>query len=171
MLSQGLKVQGVVMNFIDLFSTQTKKTICTYRIFNAAMENIKEPVTSAQAQIDKSHYRTVVKIDNHSLISDEPLTIGGTDAGPSPQGLLLASLGSCTAITLRMYIDRKMWAVDNITVNLTLFELDSTTLIERQLSFEGELSDEQKKRLIQIADACPIHKMLIGNIAIETGLV
>jgi putative redox protein len=70
-----------------------------------------------------------------------------------------------------MYIDRKMWAVDNIIVNLDLFEFDNTTSIERQLSFEGVLSDEQKKRLIQIADACPIHKMLIGKIAIETGLV
>jgi putative redox protein len=134
------------------------------------MENIKEAVTSVQAQIDRSHYRTVVKIDNHTLISDEPVTVGGMNEGPHPQGLLLASLGSCTAITLRMYIDRKMWVVDDITVNLQLFEVDGVTLIEKQLSFKGELSDEQKKRLVQIADACPIHKILTGKISIETAL-
>ncbi|MDB5141523.1 MAG: OsmC family peroxiredoxin [Mucilaginibacter sp.] len=135
------------------------------------MENINEPVASVQALIDRAHYRTVIKTDNHTFISDEPLSIGGADAGPSPQELLLASLGSCTAITLRMYIDRKMWVVDNIAVNLQLFEVDGATLIERQLSFEGELSEEQKKRLVQIADACPIHKMLTGKIIIETGLM
>jgi putative redox protein len=135
------------------------------------MENINEPVASVQAQIDRSHYRTLIKTDNHTFIADEPLAIGGADVGPSPQELLLASLGSCTAITLRMYIDRKMWVVDNIAVNLELFEVGGATLIERQLSFEGELSEEQKKRLVQIADACPIHKMLTGKISTETGLM
>ena len=134
------------------------------------MENLKEPVASVSAQIDRAHYRTLIKTDNHSFISDEPLTIGGADSGPSPQELLLGSLGSCTAITLRMYIDHKMWVVEHIRIKLDLFEVDGATLIERQLSFEGELSDEQKKRLVQIADACPIHKMLTGKIIIETGL-
>jgi putative redox protein len=134
------------------------------------MENLKEPVASVLAQIDRAHYRTLIKTDNHSFISDEPLTIGGADSGPSPQELLLASLGSCTAITLRMYIDRKMWIVENIKVNVELFEVDGATSIKRQLSFEGELSEEQRNRLVQIADACPIHKMLTGKIIIETGL-
>jgi putative redox protein len=134
------------------------------------MENIKEPIISVQAQIDRSHYSTVIKIDNHILISDEPVTAGGINEGPHPRGLFLASLGSCTAITLRMYIDRKMWVVDEVTVNLQLFEVDGVTLIETQLNFKGELSDEQKKRLVQIADACPIHKMLTGKISIETTL-
>jgi putative redox protein len=134
------------------------------------MENLKEPVARVLAQIDRANYRTLVKTDNHAFIADEPLTIGGTESGPSPQELLLASLGSCTAITLRMYIDRKMWIVENINVNVELFEIEGATLIERQLSFEGELSQEQKMRLVQIADACPIHKMLTGKIIIETGL-
>jgi putative redox protein len=142
----------------------------TCRIFNADMENIKQPVAAAQAQIDRSHYKTIVKTDKHTFVSDEPLTIGGTDSGPSPQELLLASLGSCTAITLRMYIDRKMWIVETITVNMELFEVDGATLIERKLSFEGEISSEQEKRLIQIADSCPIHKMLTGKIIIQTAL-
>lgn len=134
------------------------------------MENAKEPVASAQTQIGRSHFSTVVKIDNHIFTSDEPIAVGGMNEGPNPQGLLLASLGSCTAITLRMYIDRKMWVVDDITVDLQLFEVDGTTVIEKQLDFEGELSEEQKKRLVQIADACPIHRMLTGKITIDTSL-
>jgi putative redox protein len=140
------------------------------RIFNTDMENIKEPIAAIKAKINQSHYQTVIEIDHHVFISDEPIKAGGKDEGPNPQGLLLASLGSCTAITLRMYIDRKMWVVDDITVNLELFKIDGTTLIEMQLNFTGELTDEQKKRLVQIADACPIHKMLTGKIIIETGL-
>ena len=87
-----------------------------------------------------------------------------------PQGLLLASLGSCTAITLRMYVDRKIWPVDEITVNLELYKTETGTLIKRLLNFKGEISAIQKDRLIQIANACPIHKILIGNIDIETVL-
>jgi len=134
------------------------------------MDIIKDSLLTAQATIDRSHYQTIVKVDNHIIISDEPIAIGGMEKGASPQGLLLASLGSCTAITLRMYIDRKMWAVDEITVDLELFNVPGGTLIERQLNFKGELNDDQKKRLVQIADACPIHKMLTGNIKIETAL-
>lgn len=134
------------------------------------MENNREPVTSVHTQIDRSHFRTVVKIDNHTLISDEPVAVGGMNEGPDPKGLFLASLGSCTAITLRMYIDRKMWVVDTITIDLQLLQIDGVTSIETQLNFKGELSDEQKKSLVQIADACPVHKMLSGKISIETSL-
>jgi len=134
------------------------------------MENKKEPVSTIQAQIDRSHYRTVITTNKHSLITDEPLAAGGTDTAPSPLELLLSSLGGCTAITLRMYIDRKMWVVDNIIVNVDLFEIDGAKLIELQLSFKGELSDEQRQRLVQIANACPIHKMLSGKTVIQTNL-
>jgi putative redox protein len=134
------------------------------------MENLKEPISTIQAQIDRSHYSTTVKMATHTLVTDEPLKAGGADAGPSPQELLLASLGSCTAITLRMYIDRKMWVVEKITVNVELFEIDGVKLIELHAGFEGELSDEQNKRLLQIAEACPIHKMLTGNTVIKTRL-
>lgn len=134
------------------------------------MDTIKDSLLTAQATIDRSHYQTIVKVDNHIIISDEPIAIGGMEKGTSPQGLLLASLGSCTAITLRMYIDRKMWAVDEITVDLELFNVGGGTLIERQLNFKGELNDDQRKRLVQIANACPIHKILTGSIKIETAL-
>lgn len=134
------------------------------------METSKESVASVAAKIEKTHYQTIIKIDNHTLIADEPVTIGGMDTGPTPDGLLLASLGSCTAITLRMYINRKMWAVEHITVNLELFRTEGITLIERRLSFDGELSPEQKVRLVKIADACPIHKLLTNQVNIVTDL-
>src|SRR6201996_2134429 len=128
------------------------------------------PTVSAEAENINARYQTTIRSEGHTLIADEPVSSMGTDTGMNPYSLLLASLGSCTAITLRMYIDRKMWIVENINVNVELFEVDGATLIKRQLSFEGELSDEQEKRLEQIADACPIHKMLTGKIIIETAL-
>lgn len=135
------------------------------------MENIKEPITTVKAQIDQPHFRTIVQTANHTIITDEPLAVGGADAGPSPQDLLLASLCGCTAITLRMYIDRKKWIVDHISVDAELFKTDSFPLIKLRLMIEEELSVEQRKRLIQIAEACPIHKLLTGKTVIETSLV
>ena len=122
------------------------------------------------ARIAHTSYQTIISSGNHTVIADEPTGQGGADTGMSPYNLLLASLASCTAITLRMYIDRKMWVVDDIAVNLQLFKNKQGVLIESQLEFKGELNDEQKKRLITIADACPIHKILVGNIVINTSL-
>jgi len=133
------------------------------------MENDKESKGSVEIQIGREHYRTQVKMARHMLIIDEPAAVGG-DEGPAPQELLLASVGGCTAITLRMYIDRKMWAVDQITVTADLFKAEGLTTIKLKLAFEGDLSVEQMQRLVQIADACPIHKMLTGKIEIETAL-
>lgn len=134
------------------------------------MEIKKEFIESAQAQIGRSQYQTIVTSAKHSLIADEPESTDGTDTGMSPFSLLLASLGSCTAITLRMYINRKMWLVDEITVAMELFNVADGILIERQLGFKGDLTEVQKQRLIEIADACPIHKILIGNVMIDTRL-
>jgi putative redox protein len=129
-----------------------------------------EPVASVTAQIGYTKYQTIVSNGTHNIIVDEPEVIEGGNTGMEPHGLLLGSLGSCTAITLRMYINRKMWLVDDITVNLELFKNETGVTIKRWLSFKGELSDIQLARLLQIADACPIHKILTGSIVIETGL-
>jgi putative redox protein len=126
-------------------------------------------IASATAQIGHTKYQTIVSSGGHNVIVDEPETIEGGDTGMEPHGLLLGSLGSCTAITLRMYINRKMWPVDEITVDLELFKTETGVTIKRWLNFKGELSDIQRNRLLQIADACPIHKILTGSIHIETG--
>jgi putative redox protein len=134
------------------------------------METENELLVSAEAHITHAQYQTIVTSDNHTIIADEPAELGGTDKGMSPYNLLLASLASCTVITLRMYIDRKMWIVDEIAINLDLFKNQNGVLIESKLAFKGEITDEQRKRLITIANACPIHKILVGNIVINTGI-
>ena len=134
------------------------------------METPLTPLESARATIGTVAYKTVITSAGHTLVADEPESLAGGDTGMSPYSLLLASLGSCTAITLRMYIERKMWVISQITVNLELSTAAAGTQITRKLSFDGEVSEEQKKRLVQIANACPIHKILVGSITIDTQL-
>lgn len=126
-------------------------------------------------EIGKDHYRTEIHADGHILISDEPLELGGKNEGINPTLLLLASLGSCTAITLRMYADRKEWAVDKIRVELSLEivkrDLQQTSYIKRHIHFEGDLTTEQKKRLLYIADHCPLHQIMTNPIVIITNVL
>lgn len=135
------------------------------------MEELAEPVEAARATISRIKYQTFITSGNHTLIADEPETLEGGDTGMNPYALLLASLGSCTSITLRMYIDRKMWAVEKITVDLELYKLNDKTLIQVKLDFEGDLVPDQIKRLLQIAEKCPIHKILTGTVEIETAVM
>ncbi|MBD1387313.1 OsmC family protein [Mucilaginibacter rigui] len=134
------------------------------------MESENEFIVDAAAVITHAKYQTTVTSGNHTIITDEPVDIGGADTGMSPYNLLLASLASCTVITLRMYIDRKMWVVDEINIKLELFKNSEGVVIESKLAFKGILTDDQIKRLITIADACPIHKILVGNIVVNNRL-
>ncbi|TSD66834.1 OsmC family protein [Inquilinus sp. KBS0705] len=134
------------------------------------MEDHKDSIASASGKIGRDQYHTVITSGKHTVNADEPEDKGGTDKAMNPFELLLASLGSCTVITLRMYINRKMWAIDAINVNLELFKTATGVFIETKLHFTGEITDEQRKRLITIADACPVHKLLIGNVVIDTSL-
>ncbi|GAA4307709.1 OsmC family protein [Mucilaginibacter gynuensis] len=135
------------------------------------MDEFKESILTSKAVMGRTQYQTTVSGLNHTILVDEPADKGGTDTGMDPFSLLLASLGSCTAITLRMYIERKMWVVDEITVDLEMFKTGNGTLIERKLQFKGELKQEQIDRLVDIADKCPIHKILEGNIKIDTSVI
>lgn len=126
---------------------------------------------TAITELDRSHYKTKVYSGGHFLYSDEPEDIGGTNEGMSPAALLLASLGSCTAITVRMYADRKNFNLDNIKIELAICkeeEMNKETTIIRKIVFSGDLTEEQRERLLVIADKCPIHKMLSNPIKIET---
>ncbi|AMR33350.1 peroxiredoxin [Mucilaginibacter sp. PAMC 26640] len=134
------------------------------------MNDGEDFIIDATAKIGRTKYQTIVASGNHSIIVDEPVSLEGGDTGMSPYNLLMASLASCTTITLRMYINRKMWLVDEICVTVEMYRKGKDIFIESKLRFKGTLSDEQKKRLITIADACPIHKILVGNIAINTSL-
>jgi putative redox protein len=126
---------------------------------------------TAITELDRSHYKTKVYAGGHFIYSDEPADVGGTDEGMPPAALLLASLGSCTAITIRMYADRKEINLDRIKIDLAICkedEMSKETRITRKISFTGDITDEQRERLLVIADKCPIHKLLSNPIKIET---
>lgn len=129
-----------------------------------------QPLATAKAHISQTQYQTIITSGKHAIIADEPEDKEGSDTGMSPNELLLASLSSCTAITLQMYINRKMWIVDEITVDLQLFAVENGTLIKSNINFKGDLTAEQRQRLEHIANVCPVHKILTGNISIETAI-
>ncbi len=132
------------------------------------------PIIPVTAVIQEAPFRVSLSDGAHQWAGDEPLDVGGLDTAPSPTSLLLSSLGACTSITLKMYASRKAWPLEEVLVKL-MFNPDGKpeagNLISRQVTLIGELSDEQRKRLLQVANACPIHKVLTGQVEIATDLV
>lgn len=122
--------------------------------------------------IGKTPYTTTVEYGKHQLTVDEPEDLGGQDEGINPTPLLLSSLGSCKAITVKMYADRKNWPLEEVVVRLThevqLSEQQQTTYIQCFISFKGNLDDIQKQRLFKIAEKCPVHKILSNPIVITS---
>ena len=109
----------------------------------------------------------------HTWLGDEPEDKGGANAAPDPTRLLLSSLGACTVITLQMYATRKQWPLTGVEVELQFNPVGkpaSGTDITRRIDLLGDLSEEQRARLLQVANACPIHNVLVGEVRIETSL-
>lgn len=126
---------------------------------------------TAITELDRSHYKTKVYSGGHFIYADEPEEMGGTDEGMPPAALLLASLGSCTAITIRMYADRKNLNLEAIKIDLAICkeeEMSKETRITRKIELVGDLTEDERQRLFVIADKCPIHKMLTNPITIDT---
>jgi putative redox protein len=125
----------------------------------------------AIATIGKDHYRTEIITGAKTVVADEPEELGGTNTGPAPGEFLLVALASCTAITLRMYADRKNWDVTKIVVEVNFEKIENKTIFKREIELTGDLTEEQRTRLLQIANACPVHKTLTNPIEIQTQLV
>jgi putative redox protein len=143
------------------------------------MTTTPSPVTVTESGI---RLRQRIDAGGHVLVADEPREAGGGDAGPDPYALLLAALGACTSMTLRLYADRKGWPLEGISVRLDherRYEKDCVeceggdgrvSRIRRIVTLSGPLSEEQRARLLEIADRCPVHRTLVGPVRIETSL-
>jgi putative redox protein len=123
------------------------------------------------AKIGKDHYRTEIISGDNIIISDEPIDEGGNNEGFSPLRLLAASLGSCTAITLRMYADRKGWDLESCEVNVSIYPETGTANFQKGILLVGNLTEVQKETMLKIADKCFIHKILTNQININTVLI
>lgn len=137
------------------------------------MKYILENPVKGKIGIQK--YKTSIHWRNGVLIADEPERLGGQDIGPDPHTLLLSSLVTCTLATLRMYIDHKGIKIPDIEVEANLFHRieneETTTQIERKIFFSAQVDAEVQKRLVRIAEQCPISKILKGNIKISTEII
>ncbi|MCB9169042.1 MAG: OsmC family protein [Flavobacteriales bacterium] len=126
------------------------------------------------ARSEGAPYATDVTARQHTIRVDEPQEDGGTDTAPKPHELLCAALASCTAITIRMYADRKQWPLKAVIVDVDMERSSASghvdTRLHMTLSFEGDLDQAQRERLQQIAKACPVHRTLENPIHIATDL-
>jgi len=128
-------------------------------------------------------FRTDINAAGHALVADEPLAVGGDDLGPSPYDLLTAALGACTSMTLQLYARHKGWPLEAATVRLVHSKIHASDCadcetregqidrIEREIELTGPLTDAQRAKLLEIADKCPVHRTLEGEIDVETRLV
>jgi uncharacterized OsmC-like protein/pimeloyl-ACP methyl ester carboxylesterase len=123
-----------------------------------------------------------VRVGRHVLAADEPIASGGTDTGPGPFDYLLAALGACTAMTIRLYAEREAWPLERVAVRLAHEKIHAADCaecetregkidrIERTLELDGALADEQRAKLLEIADKCPVHRTLTSEVSIRTRL-
>lgn len=109
----------------------------------------------------------------HEVVADEPVELGGEDKGLAPFEYVFAGLGACTSMTIKMYADRKGWPVTAVVVDVSgdKRKEDGAFALRREIRLVGDLSEEQRTRLLEIANKCPVHKMLTGTIVVESVLV
>lgn len=134
------------------------------------------------AEAGSGRYTQTVRVGRHALVADEPAAAGGNDLGPSPYDLLLAGLGACTAMTLRIYAAQKQWPLEQVAVDLRHEKIHATDCeacetkdgkvdrIERVIRVEGDLDQAQRQRLLEIANKCPVHRTLHSEVFIPTRL-
>jgi len=131
-------------------------------------------------EIGEKGFQSTIQSGDHTIVADEPKEAGGDDRGPGPYDLLLAALGTCKAMTLRMYADRKGWFLGGVRVTLAHDRIHARDCedcetgsgkvdeINVELELSGDLTDEQRERLLEIADKCPVHRTLMSEIKIRS---
>ena len=130
---------------------------------------------SAQAQSIQTPYRvTLTNPQGHTWYADEPAEKGGKDTAPNPMQILLSALGACTTVTLEMYADHKGIKIEHVQVDLVLNpegdpEAGQNNIV-RKITLKGNFTEDQHKRLLKVAEGCPVHKLLTSNIQIQTEL-
>ena len=132
---------------------------------------------------DANGFAQKIDIGSHQLVADEPVSYGGTDTGASPYDLLLAALGACTSMTIGLYARKRKWPLEDITVSLRHEKIHARDCddcetkegkvdrIWREIHLAGALTDEQRAKLMEIADRCPVHQTLTSEINIKTRAV
>jgi len=145
-----------------------------------SLERLSDEREWITARVGATGYRTEITAGPHSLVADEPITAGGTGTGPTPYELLLGALASCMAMTLRMYADRKRWPLESVGIQLRTerahdkdcAECEQSEVgiprVSRRIVLVGPLSEEQRLRLHQIADRCPVKQTLGRGMLVET---
>ena len=131
--------------------------------------------TVVVAENGQGRYQQTVQVGQHQFIADEPESVGGADAGPAPFDLLMAGLGACTSMTLRMYAERKGLALSKVSVALIHEKIDvdgkQRDQINRVITLEGDLTAEQRLRMLEIANKCPVHRALAQPLLINSSLL
>jgi putative redox protein len=142
-----------------------------------------EPGQVLVTETGDGKFRQRIVAGSHQLYADEPTTVGGGDTGPNPYDLLLAGLGACTSMTLRLYAEHKGLQLEPVSVRLRHAKVHAADcadcqsesgrvdVIEREIQLRGELSDQQRKRLLEIADRCPVHRTLRSEVRVRTSLM
>ena len=144
---------------------------------SAVPESGKMTVT----ETGNGRFQNLVRVGKHEFLADEPLSVGGDDTGPTPYDFLLAGLGACTAMTLRMYATRKKWPLEQVSVALSHAKDYATDCVDcdpksridvfvREITILGDLDETQRQKLLEIADKCPVHRTLEAKAAVKTRL-
>ncbi|OEF29203.1 bifunctional alpha/beta hydrolase/OsmC family protein [Vibrio rumoiensis] len=181
------KADHLLMNKQDAeyVATTIQAWVQRYLTISSKIEAPTTQVESGHVVVTEKNHAFLRNIitDSHEFPSDEPIRVGGSNLGPTPYDLLLASLGSCTSMTLRMYANQKKFNITKIEVKLRHDRVHNEDcqacldgkfvqdVIYRELIIEGDITEEQRQRMLQIADRCPVHRSLHNEIDIQTVLV
>ena len=118
--------------------------------------------------LTNKNYLSEAKIRSHFVVTDVPVSDGGEDTAPTPVEYLLTAIGGCVAITLRMYAARRSWDVGEITVNVFQLKDEQGSYLTEEISFENDITEDQRKRLLVFAGKCPVARMVKGETRIES---